>query len=202
MVASRIVRLSILIVALGYAMPLSAGEIGDFLSSIPRDFKRRNCWPEPFVYADRAGVRQTMAIETAAGWERQNQLSDFHFLPGGTELTEAGRMRVQWILDEVNEPYRQVYVHRAATPQETATRMQAVQRFIAQSPYAANTPVLESTRTDDGTPAANIDLTTKKAVDATMPPKLLGSSSSGTGGAGSGTLGLSPEQSGSAVNSP
>ena len=98
-----------------------------------------------------------MAIQNSAGWERQNLLSEFHFLPGGNELTEAGRMRVQWIMNEVPEPHRQIYVHRANTPQETAVRMQAVQRFIAQSPYAANVPVLESTRTDDGWPADRID---------------------------------------------
>ena len=157
MVGRCIIRLAITIVALGYAMPLSAGELGEFLSSIARDTKRRNCWPEPFVYADRAAVRQTMAIQVSAGWERQNLLSDFHFLPGGNELTEAGRMRVQWIMDEVPEPHRQIFVHRADTPQETALRMQAVQHFVAQSPYATNVPVLESTKpTMDGRPTASI----------------------------------------------
>ncbi len=180
MVGRWSIRLSILIVVLGYAMPLSAGPLGDFLSSVAQDTKRRNCWPEPFVYADRDAVRQTFAIENAAGWERQNLLSDFHFLPGGTELTEAGRMRVQWILDEVYEPHRQIYVHRASTPQETVMRMQAVQRFVAQSAYAVNVPVLESTRTDDGTPANNIDTVAHKAADAAVPPKLMGTSSTGT----------------------
>ena len=164
MVGRCIIRLAITIVVLGYAMPLSAGELGDFLSGIARDTKRRNCWPEPFVYADRAAVRQTRAIQVSAGWERQNLLSEFHFLPGGNELTEAGRMRVQWIMNEVPEPHRQIYVHRADTPQETALRMQAVQRFVAQSPYAVNVPVIESTRTDDGWPADSIDSLSRKAV--------------------------------------
>ena len=91
-----------------------------FLPASARDTKQRNCWPEPFVYADRAALRQAMAVQESAGWERQNLLSEFHFLPGGNELNEAGRMRVQWIMNEVSEPYRQVYVHRADTPQETA----------------------------------------------------------------------------------
>ena len=145
-------------------MPLSAGELGDFLSGIVRDTKQRNCWPEPFVYADREACRQTNAVQVSAGWERQNLLSEFHFLPGGNELTEAGRMRVQWIMNEVPEPHRQIYVHRANTPQETAVRMQTVQRFVAQSPYAVNVPMLESTRTDDGWPADRIDLLSRKAT--------------------------------------
>jgi hypothetical protein len=160
-------------------MPLSAGELGEFFSSVARDFKRRNCWPEPFVEADRAAVRQVLAVQVSAGWERQNLLSEFHFMPGGNELTEAGRMRVQWILDEVPEPYRQVYVHRAGTAEETAMRMQAVQRLVAQSPYAGNVPVLETTRTDDGWPADRIDALNHKAADAAVAPKLMGTPGSG-----------------------
>ena len=125
-----------------------------------------------------------MAIQTSAGWERQNLLSDFHFLPGGNELTEAGRMRVQWIMNEAPEAHRQIFVHRANTPQETAIRMQAVQRLVAQSPYAANTPVLESTRTDDGWSADRIDWLARKAVGAAMDPKLMGNSNSGNGAGG------------------
>lgn len=71
--------------------PIFAGELGEFLSSVARDTKCRNCWPEPFIYSDRELTRQVMAIQVAAGWERQNLLSDFHFVSGGTELTEAGR---------------------------------------------------------------------------------------------------------------
>jgi hypothetical protein len=174
------IRLSILIVALGYAMPLSAGgPIVDFLASIPQDFKQRNSWPDPYINPARAAVGQTMATQTAAGWERQNLLSDFHFVPGGSELTEAGRLRVQWILDEAYDPYRQIYVHRAGTPQETALRMQAVQRVVAQSAYAANVPVLESTRIDDGWPASKIDTLDHKSNEVALPPKLMGASSSG-----------------------
>ena len=178
----RYTRLAITILALGYAMPLGAGELSDFLSSMACDTKQRNAWPEPYVYPDRAGVRQTMAAQVSAGWERQNLLSEFHFLPGGNELTEAGQLRLQWILNEVYEPHRQIYVHRANTPQETAIRMQTVQRFVAQSSYAMNVPVLESTRTDDGWPANRIVTVSTKAATSALDPKLLGTSSNGTSG--------------------
>ena len=183
MTGRYIIRLSIAIIALAYATPLLAGDIGDFLSTFPRDFKRRNCWPEPFVYSDRTAVRLSMANQVSAGWERQNLLSEFHFLPGGKELTEDGRMRVQWIMNEVPEPHRQIYVHRANSPQETVVRMQTVQRFVAQSPYAVNVPVLESTRTDDGWPADRIDALSRKAERSALDPKLLGASNNGTSSA-------------------
>ncbi|MGO9115542.1 MAG: hypothetical protein ACLP9L_40555 [Thermoguttaceae bacterium] len=184
MVGRYVTRLAIVIAALWFAMPLSAGEIADFLSSVARDTKRRNCWPEPFVYPDRASIRQTIGVQVCAGWERQNLLSDFHFSSGGNELTEAGKMQVQWIMTEVYEPHRQIYVHRANSPQETAARMQAVQHFVAQAPYVVDLPVLESTRTDDGWPADRIDLLTRKAATAAPDPKLMGSASSSTAGPG------------------
>ncbi len=184
MVSRRLIRLAITIVVLGSVVPVSAGELADFFSSIARDYKRRNCWPEPFIYTDRELIRQTMAIQTSAGWERQNLLSEFHFQPGGNELTEAGRIQVQWIMNEAPEDRRQIYVHRANTPQETAIRMQTVQRLVAQSPYAANVPVLESTRTDDGFGADRIDWLARKAVGAAPDPKLMGAPNSGNGAGG------------------
>jgi hypothetical protein len=184
MVRRSIIRLSVIIFAIGSTLPLSAGEIGEFLSSVARDAKRRNCWPEPFVYADRETYRQTMAIQNSAGWERQNLLSEFHFLPGGGELNEAGRMRVQWILSESPETRRQIYVHRANSPQETSARMQSVQRLVDQSAYVNNVPIIESTRTDEGWPADRVDLVSRKSATSALDPKLLGSSNAGTGAGG------------------
>ncbi len=184
MVARWIIRFTITIVALGAVTPVSADELGDFVCSVARDFKRRNCWPEPFIYSERDMYRQTMSIQVSAGWERQNLLSEFHFMPGGNELTEAGRIQAQWIINEVPDAHRQIYVHRGATPQETAIRMQTVQRFVAQSPYGVNVPVLESTRTDDGWPAERIDLLSRKAAAAMPDPKLMGSANSGNGAGG------------------
>jgi hypothetical protein len=85
-------------------------------------------------------------------------------------------------MNEVCEPHRQVFVHRGNTPQETALRMQAVQRFVAQSPYSVHVAVLESTRTDDGSPAERVDWVSRQAITAAMPPKLMGTPTTGTGG--------------------
>jgi len=189
MVGRYITRLAITIVAIGYATPLLASGLGEFLSNAACDARQRNCWPEPYIFADRAAVRQVTAIQISAGWERQNLLSEFHFLPGNNELTEAGRMRVQWIMNEVSEPHRQIFVHRANTPQETALRMQTVERLVARSPYNVNVPVMESTRTDDGWPADRIDWLSRKAAASAMEPKLLGGGGGGSGGGGGGGSG-------------
>lgn len=173
-------RLAFTVIVLGISSPLVAGELADFFSSIAEDARTRNRWPEPYVQTERSMIRQVWSVQVAAGWERQNLLSECHFLTNGTELTEAGRLRVQWIVNEAPEPYRLVYVHRANTPQETVARMAAVQRFVAQMPYAANVPVLESTRTDDGWPANRIDMVAKKAAATVMDPKLMGAATTGS----------------------
>ena len=92
-------------------------------------------------------------------------------------------MRAQWIINEASEAHRVIYVHRANSPQETTMRMQTVQRFVAQSPYGAGIPVLESTRTDDGTPAERINALAVRASGSVMPPTLLGGGGGGSGGA-------------------
>jgi hypothetical protein len=181
-----VIRLLIATAVLEFAAPLCAGELGEFLSSVARDTKRRNCWPEPFIYTDRQLCRQALAIQVSAGWERQNLLSEFHFTPDGRQLTEAGRMRTQWIMNEASEPHRIIYVRRANSPQETTMRMQTVQRFVAQSPYGAGIPVLESTRTDDGWPADRINALAVRAASSAMPPTLLGGSGGGGSGGGAG----------------
>jgi hypothetical protein len=182
-----VIRLLVVAAVLEFVAPLCAGELGEFMSSVARDTKRRNCWPEPFVYPDRQLTRQALAIQVSAGWERQNLLSEFHFTPDGRQLTEAGRMRALWIMNEAPEPHRIIYVHRAYSPQDTALRMQTVQRFVAQNPYASGVPVLESTRTDDGWPAERINALAIRAAGSAMPPTLMGGS--GGGGSGGGSAG-------------
>ena len=181
-----IIRLGIVLVALGYGVPVSAGALGEFLSGMARDTKRRNCWPDPFIVPDRHMQQQPFAAQVNAGWERQNLLSDFHFTPGGNQLTEAGRLRVQWIMTEAPEQHRQIYVHRAATPNETAARVLAAQQFASQSTYNGQVPqVIETSRTDDGWPADRVDAVSKKSAAAIPEPKLFGGAGS-SGGGGSG----------------
>ncbi len=170
-----VVRIGFMLVTLVYAAPLSAGALGEFLSDVARDTKRRNCWPDPFLVPDRQLQRQPFAIMANAGWERQNLLSDFHFTPDGTQLTEAGKLRVQWIMTEAPEDHRQVYIHRAATPRETSARTLAAQQFVAASSYDGQLPaVVATTRSDDGWPADRVDAVFRKSAATVPDPKLGG----------------------------
>ena len=94
-----------------------------------RDVKRRQCWPDPFLCPDRAAVRAPFCAMVANGWRRQNMLGEFHFDPQSGQLTEAGRLKVQWILTACPEQHRLIYVHAAGTREETAARVAAVQQL-------------------------------------------------------------------------
>lgn len=172
-------------VTLTSAVPVTADGFGEFFSSIGRDTKRRNCWPQPFDGYDRQAAREPINLMVSNGWQRQNMLSDAHFEAGGSQLTEAGRLRALWIANEAPEQHRIVYVHRAATPQETNVRIQTVQQLIAQSAYPGLLPpVLESSRSDAGAPADRADLINRKFQAAVPDPKLPPPTSSSSGGSG------------------
>jgi hypothetical protein len=156
----------------------------DFLG-IRRDFARRNCWPEPFVGYDRQTVREPFALMIARGWERQNMLYDEYFEDSRNVLTEAGRLKVRWILTEAPFQHRIVYVHRADDPQETQARMESVRAYASQLLHGAMLPpILETSVSPPSSPADRVDMVSRKYYQSMPEPKLpmAGGSSGGGGG--------------------
>jgi hypothetical protein len=169
------------------ALPVQADWLCDFLHSIPQDIKRRNCWPQPFVCPDRQAVRTPFAIEVANGWRRQNLMGDHHFELKTGELTEAGRLKIQWITFEAPTQHRAIYVRIAATTAETAARMNAVQSYVAQLIPQGELPSISETRiSDEGWPADQVETLSRKFQSTTPPPRLppKDSGTSGSGGGG------------------
>ena len=82
-----------------------------FCHSVARDTKRRNCWPEPFTRPDRYAVRAPFALMVSNGWRRQNLLGEHHFVDQGGKLTEAGRLKIRWILTEAPQHHRRRQRH-------------------------------------------------------------------------------------------
>ena len=173
-------------------LPIQADWRCDFFHSIPQDTKRRNCWPQPFVCPDRQAVRMPFAVEVANGWRQQNLLGDRYFELNSGELTEAGRLKIHWIAFEAPSQHRAIYVHAAATTEETAARMNAVQSYVAQiMPQGALPSISETRIADDGWPADQVDSISRKYQSTTpsprLPPKDSGSGGSGSaGGSGGG----------------
>jgi len=160
-------------------------------SSICRDFKRNNSWPDPFVTADRAATRLPFDLCTANGWRIQNTLSDHHFADAGGQLTPAGRLRVAAIINESPLPYRAIFILRSSEPAVTAERVVAVQETVAgvlgdRPPV----PIFETYENPRGASAYYIDEVTRR-YQATIPDPRLPEGDDMSGGSSSGSSGSS-----------
>jgi hypothetical protein len=155
------------------AIPLPADWLCDFGNSVVRDTKRRNCWPEPFNCPDRQAVRAPFAIMVNNGWRRQNMLGEFHFEPTTGQLTEAGKLKIRWIVYEAPEQHRSIYVHIAKTTEETAARMEAVNLLVSTLvPQGEMPQIMQTAIADDGAPADRVDMIGRKYQSSTPVPRL------------------------------
>ena len=171
--------------------PLQAeNPVSSFFHSMVQDYKRRNCWPEPFEPRDRAAVRETLATNIQRGWEVQNMISDYHFEPGTATLTEAGRLKVEWILTEAPAQRRVVFVHKTTAIQDTAARVAAVRQLASQLlPPGQDLPVYESDVAVPTWSADRVDIIARKANTSIPAPVLKSNSASGSGGGSGGSSG-------------
>ncbi len=152
-----------------------------FFTGVAKDTARRNCWPTPFIYPARQAAREPFANMVANGWEVQNMLTDGHFDVETGSLTPAGQAMVLRILNDTPQQHRGIFVHRARTPEETATHIHAVEQFVAQSVPPSEYPtVLESRRSADGYSAESYDVVRQKFLKALPDPKLAPADASST----------------------
>lgn len=94
------------------------------------DWQRNQAWPAPFVAQDRIAACSPFVAMNMNGWRDQCTLSNFHFDPESQQLTEVGRLRVQQIVREHPETFRNVFVVRGMTPEATSSRVDSVQQFV------------------------------------------------------------------------
>jgi hypothetical protein len=174
------------LVSLGCASQVSADFFFGIFSSAARDIKRRQCWPQPFDGADRAATRAPFVTMVSNGWRRQNMLGDAHFDASTGQLTDAGRLKLRWILVNAPQQHRMVFVRTGLTEEETSNRMAVVQQAASQIAPNNLPPVLSTSILDDGWPAVEVDAISRKYIGSTPVPRLTAPSASGGGSSGSG----------------
>ncbi|HID78140.1 MAG TPA: hypothetical protein EYP56_19375 [Planctomycetaceae bacterium] len=141
---------------------------------------RNNCWPKPFATPERHAVRLPFHLMIHNGWRRQNMLDEHHFQPDTTELTEAGKLKIKWILQQAPRQHRTIYVRVGDTPGETAARMEAVQQHALQlASHDKLPPILQTTVSSPGWPARQVDTIGRKFESAIPDPVLPASSGDG-----------------------
>jgi hypothetical protein len=115
-------------------------------------------WPRQYMAPSRRGICQAFELTVANGWRRNNLLGKYDFAPNGEGLSEAGRLRVQWILANAPPQRRTIFVQRGVDAKQTADRVEAVQLLAANfNPAVGPINVQETYLQDDGRPAAAVD---------------------------------------------
>lgn len=157
------------------------------------DWHRNNFWPRPFTQADRAAVREPFNIMATNGWRMQNTVGESFFDRESNQLTTAGEHKVKWIVTRAPLSRRTVYVMLGESEDQTATRVDAVQRAVAKYvSHGALPEVFLTDREPAGVPGEYLDAT-DVAYRNTIPrprlPELKGGGTNGSSNSGSGGSG-------------
>ena len=153
-----------------------------YVELIHKDWRRNNCWPKPFDCPDQYAARRPFGIMVEGGWKRQNMLGNHHFITITGQLSDAGRLKVRWIVTQVPPQYRAVYIHRALDPEETAARVNSVQQFAMQIANSGELPpIIETDSPFPGWPSGEINAILQKYRETTPTPRLPPRSYSGDG---------------------
>ncbi len=175
-----VIVVSLLLVTFACAVPAKADWFAEFFHGVARDTKRRQCWPKPFNSSARSSVRSPMALMTNNGWRFQNMLGKYYFDEHTNVLTEAGRLKVLWIMTQAPRHRRSVYVYKGNTAEVAAARMESVRQYVAVLiPDGQVPPVFESNTPPLGQPASYIDSVSKKWTESMPDPRLPSASNLG-----------------------
>jgi len=139
-------------------------------------------WPRQYIGPARRGICQATALMVHNGWRRQNLLGKYHFDESGEKLSEAGRLKVDWVMTQAPPQHRVIYIERARDSDLTARRTEAVQQFAANETSTAGPLDVQETHVrDEGRPAGAVDAIFTGFSQNQPKPQLPGAS----GGSGS-----------------
>lgn len=175
----------VLMVCLGTAAVDRTAQAGwyEFWHRVHVDIHRNNAWPQPFVSVDEKNYVLPFETMTAKGWLRQNTIGQHHFDAATNRLTEAGQLKLRWILTHTPPNRRVVVVVRGDNDEITSMRTDSVQQAVAR--LVSSGPLPEVRLTDieaRGWSAEEIDAIGVKAKEAMKPPVLPPRKSSTAGG--------------------
>ncbi|MGQ9605967.1 MAG: hypothetical protein ACUVTW_07170 [Thermogutta sp.] len=155
------------------APPAAAEGIKAFFHRIAEDTRRNNAWPDCFVPQDRFAATSPLELMVKKGWMGQNLISEQHFHQDTGNLTQAGKLKIEWILTEAPSTHRTIYVRQAAKPEETQQRLEAVQKWASEVVGPEGGIDIEVVRmSPPGWPAEMVDSLERKYMETLPAPRL------------------------------
>ena len=153
------------------ATPIKA-DWHSFWNRVHVDTHRNNCWPMPFQRIDRESVCQTLSVQLANGWRRQNTLTDVYFDRDTQMLNVSGRLKLYSILSGAPEQYRTVYVVQSMNPEAQQRRVASIKTATEELFGQLDPDVVPVSISPRSWSAEYID-SINRQVDATLPaPRL------------------------------
>jgi hypothetical protein len=151
-------RTLLCVAALAAAAPADAFWLGEFYCYLEERREENARWPSQFVGQDRAAAAAPFDVMIRNGWRRQNLLGAHHFNEDCTQLSQAGKLRVQWILSQAPPEHREVFIEQSIEEGVTQQRIETVNQFAMQvsrdgAPFQAQPTHILS----DGRPAVTVD---------------------------------------------
>lgn len=138
-------------------------------------------WPRHYIPPARRSVCATYAAMVNNGWRRQNLLGDYHFDKETNELTNAGKLKVNWIFSQAPVQRRNVFVQRGTEELQTTARIASVHDYAGNmSPNVGQVDVNDTHIVAEGHSAASVDSVFVGYEANRLPPVLPAS----TGGGG------------------
>jgi hypothetical protein len=143
-------------------------------------------WPRQYIGPARRGICQATALMVHNGWRRQNLLGKYYFDESGEKLSEAGRLKVEWIMTQAPPQHRVVYIERSPEADLTARHTEAVQQFAANAAALGGSVDVQETHVrDEGHPAGAVDAVFTGFSQNQRTPQLPSASGSTTAGSAS-----------------
>ncbi|AMV32506.1 hypothetical protein VN12_10305 [Pirellula sp. SH-Sr6A] len=136
------------------------------------DRARNNAWPQPFRAADAQAVVAPFEIMKANGWRENNTLGSLLFSQED-ELSEAGKLKIQWVLVHAPQSQRVIYVKSGSTKESTDARVESVQLAVSALMPTGALPQILVTEIDPPTSSGVYQNLVHRALIRTTPaPRL------------------------------
>ena len=137
-------------------------------------------WPHPYICQDRSYVRTVSHLQTVNGWMEETTLWGYHFEEEIPEVTDSGRLKLRWILENAPPEFQTVHVQNGPTHAISQARMEIVRRTLIEMVGEPGLPpIVARTGTSLGRPALEVDAIRRAELQSMPEPRIVSPISAG-----------------------